>query len=329
MEIIRVLFIETVKYLHYNIDIILFNITELESVISFSAHKSIYRHLFLWLEIDLGLGVLKRILRNWNRRHTMLALERQNIILKHLASSGVITTKRLSELTGASLATLRRDLNYMDSQGMLKKTHGGAQSLQTAAVRPNASVPLDFDPFLEYKVAIARKAAEFIDSGDIIFIGAGMTCNLLCRHLNESGKENITIVTTNITGIMEVAQNPNISTLLLGGSVHAGVNHLETLDEYTVQTLEKLYFNKVFITVDGIDMNYGYSIINRAQLPLYNHLIQNSYQVYLFANEGKFNKRTFTLFCGLDEVPNVITNSCIDPKYLLYYKEHGISVFTV
>lgn len=260
----------------------------------------------------------------------MLALERQKIILKYLASNEVITTKYLSELTGASLATLRRDLTLMDRQGLLKKTHGGAQSLQTAPVHLNASpLALEFDPYMKYKDAIARRAVEFIDSNDIIFIGAGMTCNLLCKYLNESGKESITIVTTNITGILEVAQNANISTLLLGGNVHAGVNHLETLDEYTIQSLEKLYFNKVFITVDGIDLNYGYSIINRAQLPLYNYLLQNSYQIYLLANEGKFNKRTFTLWGSLNDVPNVITNSCIDQRYLLYYKENGINVFPV
>lgn len=263
-------------------------------------------------------------------RSAMLALERQKIILEYLAANGVVTIRRLSELTGASLATLRRDLSFMDSQGMLKKTHGGARCIQEMSGNPAGVSPvLEFDPFMEYKDAIARKAVGFIDSNDVVFVGAGMTCNLLCRYLNESGKENITIVTTNITGTIELAQNSDISTLLLGGSVHAGVNHLETLDEYTIQTLEKLYFNKVFITVDGIDLDYGYSIINRAQLPLYNYLIQNSYELYLLANEGKFNKRTFTLFCGLDEVSNVITNSCVDSRYLLYYKEHGVDVFAV
>lgn len=78
----------------------------------------------------------------------MLAPERQKIILKHLASSGIITTKQLSQLTGASLATLRRDLNLMDSQGLLKKTHGGAQSLQAPPARPGIFPVLEYDPFL-------------------------------------------------------------------------------------------------------------------------------------------------------------------------------------
>lgn len=260
----------------------------------------------------------------------MLALERQKIILNQLNADQVTTTKHLSDITGASLATLRRDLNDMEQQGLLKRTHGGAQITDSASIcAGNTDITSEFDAYLKYKDSIARKASEFINTNDIVFVGAGMTCNLLCKYVNESKKENITIVTTNITAVIELAFNPNISTLLLGGNVHAGKNHLETLDEYTVQTLEKLYFDKAFFTVDGIDLNYGYSIINRAQLPLYHHLIQNSRNSYLLANEGKFNKRTFTHLCDLDAVSNIIANSSIERAYSSYYKEHGINVYTV
>ena len=59
----------------------------------------------------------------------MLAVKRQQIILEYLNNHKTATTKLLSELTGASLATLRRDLNHMAQQGLLKKTHGGAQAV--------------------------------------------------------------------------------------------------------------------------------------------------------------------------------------------------------
>lgn len=257
----------------------------------------------------------------------MLATEREKIILDYVNANEIVTTKFLCELTGASIATIRRDLNAMEQRGLLKKTHGGAQSIapksQYSCMRPS----LDFDSYLKSKEQLAKKASEFISSGDIIFIGAGMTCNLLSKYISE--KENITVVTTNLTAVIELVSNPNISILLLGGNVHAGTNHIETLDEYTVQALDKLYFDKVFFTVDGIDLNNGYSIISRAQLPLYNHLITNSKLIYLLADEGKFDKRTFTHLCNLDEIPNIITNSTTDQKYITYYKEHKIGVFTV
>lgn len=263
----------------------------------------------------------------------MLALERQKIILDYLASNEIATTKCLSELTHASLATLRRDLNTLNRQGLLKKTHGGAQYLPLDSVqRPpdsHTQQVLDFDPFLAYKDAIAQKAIEFIHPNDTVFIGAGMTCNLLCRYLKQSDIENITVVTTNITASMELVSNPKIATLLLGGTVHRGTNHVETLDEYTLQSLKALYFDNAFFTVDGVDLNYGYSIANRAQIPLYHYLIQNSGTVYLLANDGKFNKRAFSYLCDLNKVSNVITNASVSQSYLAYYRANSIKVYTV
>ncbi len=263
----------------------------------------------------------------------MLALERQKIILDYLSANHVATTKCLSDLTNASLATLRRDLNLMDRQGLIRKTHGGAQSIDVETIHSVPQIqpgfPPEADTFFSYKDIIARKAVEFINSNDILFVGAGMTCNLLCKYLNENNKENITIVTTNITAVIELASNPHFSILLLGGTIHAGQNHIETLDEYTIQSLEKYYFDKVFFTVDGVDLNNGYSIINRTQLPLYNHLLKNSRQIYLLANDGKYDRRTFTHLCNMDDIPNIITNKSINPKYLDYYREHDIKVYTV
>ena len=89
----------------------------------------------------------------------MLAVERQKIILDYLKKNNVATTNELSALTGASLATLRRDLNSMDHQRLLIKTHGGAQKLP--AQIPDAgysSTILESDSCLELKNAIAKKA---------------------------------------------------------------------------------------------------------------------------------------------------------------------------
>lgn len=260
-------------------------------------------------------------------RMIMLASEREKMILEYLASHDIVTAKYLCELTGASIATIRRDLNLLEQRGLLKKTHGGAQSIAPKVYNRYLNPSPDYDSYLDSKEMIAKKASDFISSGDIIFVGAGMTCNLLCKYIAE--KENITVVTTNVTAVMELVANPNISILLLGGNVHTGKNHIETLDEYTVQALDKLYFDKVFFTVDGIDLNTGYSIISRAQLPLYNHLISNSKLIYLLADEGKFDKRTFTHLCSLDGIPNIITTPNIPSEYLSYYKEYRIGVFTV
>lgn len=256
----------------------------------------------------------------------MLATEREQIILNYLSSNQLATTGFLSELTGASIATVRRDLNSMSKKGLIAKTHGGAKRIEKETLAERLKNFMEYDPYINEKEQIAHIASDFVLPGDIIFIGAGTTCNLLTRYLKT--KENITIVTTNLTAVIELINAPNISIIVLGGNVHIGTNHIETLDEDTVNALNKLYFDKVFFTVDGVDMTSGYSIINKSQLPLYNHLINNSKTLYLLADKSKFDKRTFTHLCGIDEFKNIITNPSTEPRYLEYYSSKGINCFT-
>ena len=265
----------------------------------------------------------------------MLATERKKLILDYLDQNHTATTQALCNLTGASLATTRRDLSQLEEDGLLQRTHGGAQKLDRSVVNEQdasnyfqvfSSIKMADDQF-ECKNAIAHKSIELIHSGDILFVGAGFTGSLLCRHLNKSGKKGITVVTTNITGALELASNRDISVFLLGGNVHLGSNHIETLDESTIQNLRKLYFDKLFFTIDGADLEYGYSITNRAQLPLYNYLLKNIKDIYMLINESKFNKRAFTHLCSLDSIPNVITNRNAPTQYIEYFKKHDVNVY--
>lgn len=265
----------------------------------------------------------------------MLAAERKKKILDYLKEHHSATTQALCDLTGASLATTRRDLTQLDDMGALLRTHGGAQVLTDMVHNENlvssytqvfSSIQMDDEQYA-YKNAIALKATEMIHSNDVLFVGAGFTGSLICRHLNHSDKKNVTVITTNITGALELASNHHISVFLLGGTIHLGSNHIETLDESIVQNLSKLYFDKLFFTVDGADLEYGYSITNRAQLPLYNYLLANVKDIYILLNTSKFDKRTFTHFCGLDSIRNVIANPDIPAAYAEYYQAHDIKVF--
>ena len=264
----------------------------------------------------------------------MLAIEREQKILDYLTEHHVASTQYLCDLTNSSLATVRRDLKSLADRKLLIRTHGGAQGIELSDVTNesyNQSTIFSCyakDPQYMYKNSIAQKAVEFIQSNDTIFIGAGVTCNLLCQHLSNSNLENVMVVTTNVTAVSELVRSPHITTFLLGGTVHLGTNHIETLDDYTIQSLNKLFFDKAFFTVDGIDLNNGYSIINHAQLPLYNYLLSNTKEIYLLAHQGKYDKRTFTHLCSLDTISNVITNSDCNSNYMKYYQEHHVTVYT-
>lgn len=259
----------------------------------------------------------------------MIASEREQIILDYLARQHTAATTELCALTGASPATIRRDLNALHGRGLLEKTHGGARALprHTGDRLLSGAVPLPLedpaDPFFAEKEALARTAAEFIHPGDIIFLGAGKTCTLIAHFIRE--KENVTIVTTNLNVVFELADSGN-PMLLLGGDIHVGSNFIETLGEYTLEEMHGLYFDKVFFTVNGVDMENGYSINSRSQLPLYHYLLKNCKAAYLVADHSKFRHRAFTRLCGLDEIPDVILNPQTPEDFTDYYREHEIQI---
>lgn len=255
----------------------------------------------------------------------MFAAEREQLILNYLTEHELASTGTLASITGASIATIRRDLNAMNQKGLLKKTHGGAQrisSLPSSAIIP----AVHSDSASQAKEYLAKTAANFIQPGDIIFLGAGETCTLLAKYIKN--KENLTVVTTNLNAIFELSNASSISILMLGGDIHVGVNYIETLGEDVLTPLHKLYFDKVFFTINGADLEYGYSIFSRLQLPLYEYLMKACNECYLMINDEKFGKRTFIQFCSLDKFPNIIAQPTIPKDYLEYYLKHGVNVYT-
>lgn len=257
----------------------------------------------------------------------MYASEREERILDYLGTHGVTPTAVLQEVTGSSIATVRRDLNALSSRGLIVKTHGAARLNRD---RPAAERPIDDgreeDPFYGEKDRIAQTAARLVEDGDVIFIGAGKTCTLLARYIR--GKKGLTVVTSNIDAVVELSRSQGLSMILLGGDVHVGSNYIETLDEYTIESLRRLYFDKVFLTVNGVDLEYGYSINSRLQPPLYRHLLDNSRDFYLLADRHKFGKRAFAYFCAIDRIANVVTNPETDGRYLAFYRSSGVNVYT-
>ena len=256
--------------------------------------------------------------------------ERQKKILDYLDKNGAVTTQELIDMTGSSPATVRRDLHDLREQDMILKTRGGAQSLERGNVNGSTPVSSGYRPrndihFLSKKM-IASKAAEFIGSGNHVFIGAGMTGNLLCRCLKKSALADVTVVTSNVTATLELAGDERFSIVLLGGTIHAGKNHIETLDDITMESLSRFYFDKAFFTVDGADPANGYTISNRFEMALYRYVLHHCEQSFLMLGSEKLNRSRFTRMGGLDEIKNVITDQVLPEEYMNRYRQCGVRV---
>lgn len=247
----------------------------------------------------------------------MYQAERERSILGYLAQRGIASPAEIQTLTKSSIATVRRDLSAMEQRGLLVRAHGYVQLPEPARY---PAQPTHADE----KERIAIAAAAQIHDGDTIFMGSGTTCTFLAHHLK--GKRALKIVTINLDAVAELIQLPEVSVSILGGEVRVEPGYMETLDEYTIQILKRLYFDKVFVTVNGIDFQFGYSIRLQLQLSLYQHLLFNSKEFYCLADASKFDKRTYLQFCPIDAIRNVVTTEAVRQKYAEQFARHKIEV---
>lgn len=255
----------------------------------------------------------------------MFSGEREKLIMNYLMRYGKSSNVTLNKVTGASLATIRRDLDRLQIKGLVIRNHGGAE-LVSKQSKILVLGDYGYDPQLQDKESIANIAASLINDKDVIFLGAGKTCSLIARYIRD--RKNITVVTCNIDAILELSTSKTIDIILLGGTVNIRNNFIETISGNELETLNKLYFDKSFITVNGIDLNYGYTIENMQQIQLYNRLMEISKKFFVIANSTKFNKRTFVQLCQLDKIKNVILNKNTDTKYISYYSDNNVNIYS-
>ena len=183
--------------------------------------------------------------------------EREKAILEYLASHAFASTEEICAHLGVSLATVRRDFTAMNAKGLIHRSRGGVQAAVTPSSAAYASSTVISTEVDAEKAKIAAYAASLVNENDSIFIGSGKTCNLFASYLKNI--DYLNVVTTSLNAVVELIDKPNITVYLLGGDIHAGSNFIETLitDNELEHSLASLYFDKVFITVDGADIDSG------------------------------------------------------------------------
>ena len=160
----------------------------------------------------------------------MLQAERQNEILDYLKKNGRATTVELSEMLGVSTTTIRTDLNQMDKEGLLTKTHGGAlfkasgsnQTELTSRAYHFHERELENK---EEKEAIANCAKKYVKDHMCVFLDASSTAYTLGLKL--TGYTQLTIITNGINLALALKDVPGITVILTGGIVTSASSSIE------------------------------------------------------------------------------------------------------
>ena len=241
--------------------------------------------------------------------------ERQKKILKLLGSDSQASVKKLAEELGVSTVTIRQDLNFLESEGLLKRVHGGAVMEDADDIASRLGVNY------EKKLRIARKVASLISDGDTILIESGSANALLAREL--AGR-NVTIITTNVYIARQLRKGVQARVILPGGVYQQGSESL--VGKITKACIDQLNFDKAFIGVDGYTSSAGFTSRDLFRAEVSGHIISKCADVFIVTDSSKFGITGLTNICFLRDIHHIATDSDLGSKYVAEFRKAGIDL---
>ncbi len=240
--------------------------------------------------------------------------------MQRLQENGKVGIQELSDLMKVTGVTIRKDLKLLEDKSLLFRTQGGASITNPYTIER----PINEKEFMraEEKQKIAKAALELIGQHDSIIIGSGTTVFQLARCLYPS--KHLTVITPAVRVTLELCARPNVEVLQLGGVIRP--NSSSVAGAYAEGVLEDIACGTLFLGVDGIDLDFGFSITNLAETSLNQKMIESAQVIAVLADSSKFGRRGLGRVCHLEQVQYVVTDSGVQPGMVEQLEERGIKV---
>ena len=229
--------------------------------------------------------------------------ERRKYILEQISKEGFVKVAELAKALGVTQVTIRKDLNYLETYGVLQRAHGSAihPTQQATDINLNSQKLINF----EQKKKIAEKAVSLITNNESIFLASGSTITVFAENLKPKGKLNVVSISVNISA--HLGDIPGITVMQVGGILYG--NTLSVLGAEASKTIESLYCSKVFFGVDGIDLDYGVTCGTGEEASITNKMMQSSQTSIVLVDSSKFGVRGFARICEIGDIDIIITDS--------------------
>jgi DeoR family transcriptional regulator, fructose operon transcriptional repressor len=180
----------------------------------------------------------------------MIAHERHSLILSLLSQRKRMTAADIQVETGASAATLRRDLEFLASQDLLVRLHGVVLHPSVASGEPSLVQKMGMS--LRAKQRIGEKAANLVGEGETVFIDSGSTCLEVARQLRS--RPDLSII-TNSLAVIAGHEHFKARLIVVGGERRAVSGAL--VGEIAGESIRALRADIAFLGASGLDMADG------------------------------------------------------------------------
>lgn len=248
----------------------------------------------------------------------MLAAERRKIIMEKLYENKRVIVGELSREFDVSEETIRRDLEHLSLEGNVTKTYGGAVLDERSSIELPFNLRQKENP--DGKQRIAELVAGEIKDGDHIFLDASTTAVFIAKNIKQ--KRDITVITNSVENVLELADAESFDVICTGGVLRP--NSMSFRGNKTIEVIQSLNADKVFLSCKGIDISRGATDGNEDIAGIKLNMIRSSDTVYLVVDNSKFDKVGFAKICNLKDIDVIITDREPSPEWAEAFKEAGI-----
>lgn len=254
--------------------------------------------------------------------------QRFHAILTGLQESSTVAVDELSALLSVSVVTIRRDLDLLEQQGLLRRTHGGAVSIEPLFYEPfkkDRSFQAQVERQANEKRRIGRAAAALITPGETIAITPGTTTAEIIRGIPLNSK--ITVVTNTANIAMELSKRKDVSVFVTGGHLHG--EWFSLVGPTAIRSLDNMLIHTMFIGADGIDAAWGLSCFSSDEAELNGTMVRHARRHIAVADSTKFGVVANWRICETATIQTLITDTGATDEMIAPFVKLGIEVIRV
>lgn len=252
----------------------------------------------------------------------MNATERRGDIAERLRLEGEASITTLAGRYGTSEMTIRRDLDFLEAEGLARRARGGAIFLHSRAYEPPIHQRAAHEAGA--KALIGAAAAAMVHDGETIILDIGTTTAAMAKALRDDLE--VTVVTNSLLIANELANHAHVRTLVTGGTVRPGELSLvgaRAVESFAQYHCDTLYLGVAAVALAGLtEFNEDDALVKRAALAC-------ARRVVVLADATKLGRVTFANVAPLDQVDVLVTDASPDHEVLVAARDLGVEICSV
>lgn len=253
----------------------------------------------------------------------MLAEERYRKIKELLRREGSVRVPVLVDLFGVSTETVRRDLEFLEKEGVLKRVHGGA--IQDLIDTHEFRFQDREGQFQESKMEIAELACHFVEEDSSVALDVSTT-NLEIARLLKQKFERLTVLTNSLDIASELAGKEGFTVILSGGVVHHSERSL--VGDACLEHIRQYHVNTCFLSASGISLSSGLTDVGFGEVAAKKQMINVAQENIVVCNHSRFDVVSLLKVCDLMRIDYILTDSNLNPEVAARYAKADVTVLT-